>query len=346
MHGMSLIPEGHSSRPVAAWWLHTRPVRRACDCESHHGQPHRVHPLCDLLGPALRWPDGTTVFDGLNLSIGPGRTGLVGTNGTGKSTLLRLLAGQLRPSQGSVTVGGSRAYLPQDITLDTTLRVDQALGIAGRRAALRAIEAGDVSEEHFATIGDDWDVEERALATLGSLGLGDVALDRTAGQMSGGQTVLLRLAAALLERPEVLLLDEPTNNLDLLARRRLYAAVDSWRTGVLVVVSHDRELLERVDRIAELRSGSVTWYGGGWTENSVIVKPNTLGWADAWKNGATSLVPSPVMSGTPMLRWLALPCCQPTSLPGTGIPVLEASRLPAGAVVSSRRSCPGVFPFL
>ena len=69
----------------------------------------------------------------------------------------------------------------------------------------------------------------------------------------------------LLERPEVLLLDEPTNNLDLFARRRLYAAVDSWRSGVLVVVSHDRDLLERVDRIAELRSGSVTWYGGGWT---------------------------------------------------------------------------------
>jgi len=82
------------------------------------------------------------------------------------------------------------------------------------------------------------------------------------GQMSGGETVLLRLAALLLERPDVLLLDEPTNNLDLFARRRLYEAVDTWRSGVLVVVSHDRDLLERVDRIAELRSGSVTWYGG------------------------------------------------------------------------------------
>ncbi|MGA5134635.1 ABC-F family ATP-binding cassette domain-containing protein [Streptomyces olivoreticuli] len=211
------------------------------------------------------WPDGTPVLDGLSLSIGRGRTGLVGANGTGKSTLLRLLAGQLRPSQGSVTVGGSLAYLPQNVTLDTALRVDQALGIAGRRAALRAIEAGDVREEHFGTVGDDWDVEERALATLGSLGLGGVELDRTVGQMSGGETVLLRLAALLLERPDVLLLDEPTNNLDLFARRRLYEAVDSWRSGVLVVVSHDRDLLERVDRIAELRSGSVNWYGGGWS---------------------------------------------------------------------------------
>ncbi|AXE81726.1 ABC transporter [Streptomyces atratus] len=214
---------------------------------------------------SFQWPDGTTVFDGLSLSIGRGRTGLVGTNGAGKSTLLRLLAGQLLPSQGSVTVGGSLAHLPQNITLDTTLRVDEALGIAGRRNALRAIEAGDVDEKHFETIGDDWDVEERALATLGSLGLGDVELDRTVGQMSGGETVLLRLAALLLEHPDVLLLDEPTNNLDVFARHRLYEAVDSWRSGVLVVVSHDLELLERVDRIAELRSGSVNWYGGGWS---------------------------------------------------------------------------------
>ncbi|MFE5178036.1 ABC-F family ATP-binding cassette domain-containing protein [Streptomyces sp. NPDC056634] len=214
---------------------------------------------------SFQWQDGTPVLDGLSLAIGRGRTGLVGTNGTGKSTLLRLLAGQLAPSQGSATVGGSLAYLPQNITLDTALRVDQALGIAERRAALRAIENGDVSEEHFDTVGDDWDVEERALATLGSLGLADVELDRTVGQLSGGETTLLRLAALLLERPDVLLLDEPTNNLDVFARRRLYEAVDSWRSGVLLVVSHDRELLERVDRIAELRSGSVNWYGGGWS---------------------------------------------------------------------------------
>ncbi|MGW2088026.1 ATP-binding cassette domain-containing protein [Streptomyces sp. NPDC001880] len=214
---------------------------------------------------SFRLPDGTTVFDALSFAIGRGRVGLVGTNGAGKSTLLRLLAGELLPAQGSVTVGGSLAHLPQDITLDTTLRVDRALGIAERREALRAIEAGDVDEKHFETIGDDWDVEERALATLGQLGLGDIELDRTVGQLSGGETVLLRLAALLLDRPDVLLLDEPTNNLDVFARRRLYEAVDSWRSGVLVVVSHDRELLERVDRIAELRAGSVNWYGGGWS---------------------------------------------------------------------------------
>lgn len=213
---------------------------------------------------SFAWPDGTPVFDDLQIAFGPGRTGLVGVNGSGKSTLLKLIAGELTPSDGTVRVAGEVGYLPQNVTLDTGLRVDEALGIAATRAALHAIEAGDVAEEHFATVGDDWDVEERALATLGQLGLGHVDLDRTIGEVSGGESVLLRLAALLLRRPDALLLDEPTNNLDLYARRRLYDAVSSW-SGVMVVVSHDRELLELVDQIADLRSGEVAWYGGNYS---------------------------------------------------------------------------------
>ncbi|GJF27128.1 ABC-F family ATP-binding cassette domain-containing protein [Streptomyces sp. HO565] len=213
---------------------------------------------------SFAWADGTSVFEGLDTAFGPGRTGLVGVNGSGKSTLLKLIAGQLVPTDGAVRVAGEVGHLPQNVTLDTGLRVDEALGIAARRAALHAIEAGDVAEEHFETVGDDWDVEERALATLGELGLGHVALDRTIGEVSGGESVLLRLAALLLRRPDVLLLDEPTNNLDLYARRRLYAAVASW-PGVMIVVSHDRELLDLVDQIADLRSGGITRYGGNFS---------------------------------------------------------------------------------
>ncbi|GGW47571.1 ABC-F family ATP-binding cassette domain-containing protein [Streptomyces caelestis] len=232
---------------------------------------------------AFTWPDGTPVFEDLDVAFGPGRTGLVGVNGSGKSTLLKLIAGELAPADGTVRVTGDVGYLPQNVTLDTTLRVDEALGIADRRAALHAIEAGDVAEAHFETVGDDWDVEERALATLGELGLAHVELDRTIGEVSGGESVLLRLAALLLRRPDVLLLDEPTNNLDLYARRRLYAAVESW-PGVMVVVSHDRELLDLVDQIADLRRvntaarsasveggggrrvGEITWYGGNYSD--------------------------------------------------------------------------------
>lgn len=213
---------------------------------------------------SFAWPDGSPLFDDLQIAFGPGRSGLVGVNGSGKSTLLKLISGELTPADGTVRVTGEVGYLPQNVTLDTGLRVDDALGIAAIRAALHAIEAGDVAEEHFTTVGDDWDVEERALATLGELGLGHIDLDRTIGEVSGGESVLLRLAALLLRGPDVLLLDEPTNNLDVYARRRLYDAVASW-SGVMVVVSHDRELLGLVDQIADLRSGEVSWYGGNYS---------------------------------------------------------------------------------
>jgi ATPase subunit of ABC transporter with duplicated ATPase domains len=230
--------------------------------------PSSSSPRVVCAGLSFAWPDGTPVVTDLTWTINPGRTGLIGLNGCGKSTLLKLVAGLLVPASGSVQVSGELGYLPQELTLDTGLRVDQALGIAGVRAALHAIEAGDTSEEHFAAVGDDWDVEERARAALAQLGLGHIGLDRTSGEVSGGEAVLLRLAALLLARPDVLLLDEPTNNLDRQARERLYEAAAGY-PGVLILISHDREFLRQVDQIAELRDGSVRTFGGnlaGYTE--------------------------------------------------------------------------------
>ncbi|GGL25413.1 ABC-F family ATP-binding cassette domain-containing protein [Planomonospora parontospora] len=219
--------------------------------------------VCDRL--SFAWPDGTVVLDGLDAAFPAGRTGLIGVNGSGKSTLLKLVAGELAPLSGSVAVNGETGHLPQNLTLAAGRTVSDLLGITDRRNALLAVERGEVAEhelaEYFAVIGDDWDVEERARAELGRLGLGHVGLDRTVATLSGGETVMAGLAALLLRRPEVLLLDEPTNNLDLDARHRLYAAVEAW-TGVLVVVSHDRALLELVDTVADLSGGAVRMYGG------------------------------------------------------------------------------------
>jgi ATPase subunit of ABC transporter with duplicated ATPase domains len=209
------------------------------------------------------WPDGTVVFDGLDLAVGPGRHGLVGRNGSGKSTLLRLLAGHVAPQRGSVRCAGTLGYLPQDLTLRVDARVDEVLGIADVRRALRALESGDASEQVYATIGTQWDVEDRAEAWLGRLGL-DVGLDRRLGELSGGEAVLLGLAAQLIRDPDVLLLDEPTNNLDRGARERLGEAVSSFG-GALLVVSHDAELLERMDHIGDLRDRAINWYGGGFS---------------------------------------------------------------------------------
>jgi ATPase subunit of ABC transporter with duplicated ATPase domains len=207
------------------------------------------------------WPDGEALFDGLSFAVGPGRSSLIGANGAGKSSLLRLIAGELAPASGSVRVRGSLGYLPQDLALQAGLPADEVLGIAGTRRALHAIERGEGSEADFAAVGGDWDIEERARATLDRLGLPHIGLDRRVGQVSGGETVLLGLTAQLLRRPDVLLLDEPTNNLDLAARDRLYAAVATW-PGVMLIVSHDRGLLELAGQTGELRAGAVRWYGG------------------------------------------------------------------------------------
>jgi ATPase subunit of ABC transporter with duplicated ATPase domains len=212
-------------------------------------------------GLSFAWPDGTVVLDGLDAAFGTARTGLIGVNGAGKSTLLRLIAGELRPSSGTVSVTGEVGYLPQNLPLGAARTVADLLGISGARRALHAIERGEATEENFTAVGDDWDVEERARAELDRLGLAHIGLDRTVGTLSGGETIMVGLAARLLARPDVLVLDEPTNNLDLDARHRLYAAVEAW-PGVLIVVSHDRELLDRVDEIADLREGAVRTFGG------------------------------------------------------------------------------------
>src|SRR6516164_8110219 len=210
---------------------------------------------------SFSWPDGAPVLSGLTASFGPGRTGLIGVNGSGKSTLLRLIAGELRPGSGTIRARGDVGYLPQAITLGTRRSVSDLLGITAVRDALHAIEAGEVGEEVFAALGDDWDVEERARAWLDRLGLASLGLDDRVERLSGGETILTALAALFLRRPDILLLDEPTNNLDLDARGRLYDAVASW-TGVTVIVSHDRQLLGLVDQIADLSAGGIRLYGG------------------------------------------------------------------------------------
>ncbi|MFD5128533.1 ribosomal protection-like ABC-F family protein [Streptomyces olindensis] len=213
---------------------------------------------------SFTWPDDTPVFDDLSFTVTTGRTGLIAPNGSGKSTLLRLIAGELKPTTGSLSVGGTLGHLPQTLPLTGELTVSEVLGVAEVIRALDAVESGDVSEEHFTAIGDDWDIEERTRAQLDRLGLTGLALDRRLDTLSGGQIVSLGLAAHLLKRPDVLLLDEPTNNLDLEARHRLYDVLSDFN-GCLLLVSHDRALLDRMDRIAELGSGELRFHGGNFS---------------------------------------------------------------------------------
>ncbi|MFF2747678.1 ribosomal protection-like ABC-F family protein [Kitasatospora sp. NPDC058048] len=220
---------------------------------------------------SFAWPDDTPVFHDLSFTVPAGRTGLVAPNGSGKSTLLKLIAGELKPATGSVTSTGRLGYLRQSLPLTSGLTVAEVLDIAGIIRAIDAVESGDVDERHFTTIGDDWDIEERTRAQLDRLGLADLTLDRSLSTLSGGQIVSLGLAAQLLKRPDVLLLDEPTNNLDAHARHKLYDVLEDFN-GCLLLVSHDRALLDRMQHIAELGNGELRFYGGNFTAYEEAVR--------------------------------------------------------------------------
>lgn len=210
---------------------------------------------------SFSWPDGNPVLEAVTASFGIGRTGLIGANGVGKSTLLRLIAGELVPSAGSVTTLGAVGYLPQHLSLQTNATVADLLGVRTALDALRAIEHGATDPRLFDTIGDDWDIEGRSTAVLGEAGLDHIELDRQVGTLSGGETVLTALAGLRLADTPIVLLDEPTNNLDRDARARLYETIAQWQR-TLIIVSHDIQLLELMEATAELRDGELTVYGG------------------------------------------------------------------------------------
>ena len=226
---------------------------------------HTLTPAIILDRVSLAWPDGTAALSDLSGSFGAGRTGLVGRNGSGKSTLLRLVAGELAPTAGHITRTADAAYLPQRLTLDVDRPVADLLGVGAPLRALRAIESGDADPRHFDAVGSDWDIEARAHAALAEAGLAPGMLDRSVGQLSGGEAVLTAIAGIRLRGAEIALLDEPTNNLDREARARLYDMVRSWR-GALVVVSHDVTLLELVDDTAELYDNALSVFGGPYSQ--------------------------------------------------------------------------------
>ncbi len=205
-------------------------------------------------------PDGDRLFDGLSLSIGRERVGLVGRNGAGKSTLLNIITGAVESRSGTVVRTGRIGTLAQSWAEEQT--VAEVLGVAGALAAAARILAGAGAAEDFALA--DWDLETRAAAVLADVGLVGMELDRRIVSLSGGERTRIGIARLLLDAPDLLLLDEPTNNLDGEGRAAVARLVRGWRGGVLVA-SHDRVLLDAMDRIVELPPIGVHIVGGGWS---------------------------------------------------------------------------------
>ena len=209
-------------------------------------------------------PDKEILFSDLNFSISKGqKLGLVGNNGCGKSTLMQIIAGQLSPSNGTVVRPDDIYYIPQHFGQYDSLTIAQALRIDRKQQALHAILAGDASNENFMILNDDWNIEERSMAALDTWGLGEFTLSYPIYLLSGGEKTRVFLAGTVIHNPSVVLMDEPTNHLDLSGRKRLYGWVEKCHS-TLLVVSHDRTLLDLLPEICELEKHQITYYGGNY----------------------------------------------------------------------------------
>lgn len=211
-------------------------------------------------------PSQPPLFEDLSAVFSAPLTGLIGDNGCGKTTLMRLILGDLTPDSGSLAAPERMAYLPQDLSLGREQTLAELCGISETLQALQAVESGEYSPELYEVIGDNWDVEERTLATLATYGFTPATLvdrdnpeairalfTRDMRSFSGGEAVIAALASLMVSDPEFILLDEPTNNLDSSAKAQLFTALEALPCPALII-SHDRDLLECMHVIAELHA--------------------------------------------------------------------------------------------
>ncbi|MBR0820377.1 ABC-F family ATP-binding cassette domain-containing protein [Bradyrhizobium liaoningense] len=210
---------------------------------------------------SLSTPDGRSLLSNIDLTFAAERTGLVGRNGVGKTTLLASMSGDHVPQSGRVLVNGTIGLLRQDVQSPAGATVADLFGVRHALELLRSAERGDASADDIAAI--DWTLETRLEAALARLGF-DASPDTGLSCLSGGQITRVRLAALVFAEPDYLLLDEPTNNLDRDGRKAVTDLLAAWRGGA-IVVSHDRGLLDIMDAIVELTSLGATRYGGNWT---------------------------------------------------------------------------------
>ncbi len=211
----------------------------------------------------LAWstPDGHSVFSNLNLAFNDERVGIVGRNGVGKTSLLRLLSGEREPTAGKIVISGTVAALRQIVQVGPEETIADLFGIADDLDILRKAEAGVATVHELAEA--DWTLEARLASALARVGLEAVAETRLAS-LSGGQRTRAAMAGVVLTDPDYLLLDEPSNNLDRDGRDALLELLATWSAGA-IIVSHDRELLETMDAIVEMTSLGATRYGGNWS---------------------------------------------------------------------------------
>lgn len=186
---------------------------------------------------------------------------LVGNNGTGKSTLLKIISQTIPANDGEIQQEGTLYYIPQLTNTYDRLSVAEVLGIKKKIEALRHILSGETDEAYYQDLEDDWTIEERAQQALEEWQLKDIQLSQSLSTLSRGQRTKVFLAGISIHNPDIILMDEPSNHLDNKARQQLYHLIQHSKSTILIV-SHDRELLNLPDEIMELSPNGIQHYGG------------------------------------------------------------------------------------
>ncbi len=213
---------------------------------------------------AYAHPGKQNLFQNINLSLQPSeKVALVGNNGTGKSTLLQIIAGDLQPIGGTISAPADLYYVPQQFGVFNDVSVAGVLKVAPKLKALQNILEGNLTELDYTILDDDWNIVERCRKALDDWQLNSVELSTSFQALSGGQKMRVLLAGIAIHEPAIILLDEPSNHLDRSGRRLLYNLIQNTRSA-LIVVSHDRELLNLVPRVFELSRGALSMYGGNY----------------------------------------------------------------------------------
>ena len=204
------------------------------------------------------------LFHHIYFSVQKGdKIALVGQNGVGKSTLLKLISGQISPTEGQILTSGFMYFVPQIYGQFDDFSVVESLQISHKYKALQSILKGEATSENFEILNDDWDLENRVSEAFLKWNIENISLSESMANLSGGQKTKIMLAGIDIHQTEVVLLDEPSNHLDLESRKLLYNFV-SETSKTLLLVSHDHSLLNLVNQTAELSSKGIQIYGGNY----------------------------------------------------------------------------------
>lgn len=226
---------------------------------------------------SYHYPNQKNIFEHLSLSINNNsKCGLVGNNGRGKSTLLKLIAGYLKPVSGDIYLGSKPVYIPQLIESNFS-NVANMLGVDKKIVALNAIANGSISQTDFDILEDDWDIETKCEIALSYWGLSYLNLNTEISQLSGGERIKVYLSKLNIFNPKIILFDEPTNHLDLSSRELLYNYIEQTKATMLVV-SHDITLLNQLEAMYEISHNGINLYGGNYSfyENQKEIEDNAI----------------------------------------------------------------------